>query len=749
MVQPEILSGVTVTQPPRKKVMPAAADAPFLSEAELKDAAVEFALRHVDLDEGLEHINVAYKVREEGVWEQYETETRLTESAVQKKQSRVEEEKAALEEAARKGETLRSRKHALADKVHELRFHIYVTVQEIRKKRLEKEKELFEAEGQKLKTVADQGYDDAIRDLEKQTEVAQRLYALDRKRWEINRPEYERRVRELTKERERVDEELNAVRNNVNNLKKFGITRHTAGFLIWAGYASLAGVGGVVANLLSNKPQGGGGSSDYISLTFQYITNIVKGLQSIRTGWDFWYNVVWPLIVVTLILAVTGVLIYVVDKVLKGFGEGWPREKSEEGGRSRAGRKDKGGKASREQPPLLTPEINRLSIKLPEVDRKSYARLLALLPYIFLAFVIVLLSLGGTQPTGWGESPQTGDAGALSMTYVGIVFTLLTVSVSILYATKVIEPRLYKLADARAREERVADGAGAGDAPDGARPKRPAFSLYLRAHWEFVVVVASMALALALAAVLSVQEQRTTAIWAAVTLFMCLSSMALAYGIIQRGLFRSEDFLEGKRDLYRRLIEKYNKEPTIVDVFEVVEPGRIKSLVDGYRESRQDLDELRLLYELKRHFADNYMDDKDILGYWGSLKNWAKPLGFMRELPFKKFEPSEPDLIDRESAPEETAALDRFREERLHTTSQIGEVVAETSDLERSRAKTEANLRALEREIEEGEQKVVELRQSYQQEKARLKVKREADCLTFKAAYSVGSKLGDFIGWVE
>jgi hypothetical protein len=748
MVQQELLGGITVAPEPRKKVTPAAADAAFLSEAQLKDAAVEFALRHIELEEGLEHINVAYRVREDGVWEQYEPEMRLTESEVREKRSRVEEEKAALEEVEHKGEELRGRKHALTDKIQTLRFNIYVTVQEIRKRRLEKEKELFEAEGQKLKAVADQGYDDAICDLEKQIEVAQRLYALDRKRWEINRPEYERRVRELTKERERVDAELNAVRHNVGSLKRFGITRHTAGFLIWAGYASLAGVGGVVANLLNDRAQGGTGSSDYISLTFQYLTNIVKGLQSIRSGWDFWYNVVWPSVVVTVILAVTGVLIYLVDKVLKRFGEDWPREKSESGGRSRAERKEKGGKGSREQPPLFTPDINRLSLKLPEVDRKSYARLLALLPYIFLAFVIVVLSVGGAPPTGnntGGQQPQTADVGALSMTYIGIVFTLLTVSVSILYATKVIEPRLHKLAEARGRER----GADGGAAVGGGRPERPPFGLYLRAHWEFVVVIASMALALVLAAALSVQSQRTTAIWAAVALFMCLSSMALAYGIIQRGLFRSEDFLEGKRDLYRRLIEKYSKEPTIVDVFEVVEPGKIKSLVDGYRESRQDLDELRLLYELKRRFADNYMDDKDILGYWGSLKSWAKPLGFMREFPFRKFEPTEPDLIDRESAPEETAALDRYREERLHTANQLGEVAAETAETEKSRAKTEAGLRALEREIAEGELKVVELRQSYEQEKARLRVRREADCLTFKAAYSVGAKLSDFIDWRE
>jgi hypothetical protein len=750
MVESGILNMLEVEQKPREKVSPSAGDAQFLPEQDIKDAAVEFALRRINLEEGLTHISTAYIAKEEGVKEQYEPELELHATNLHKNQIQIEEEKNSLDNIGQKTETLNSVKNSLSDKIQELRFNIYITVQEIRKKRLEKEKKLFQSEEAKLKTEADHGYDEVIQGVEKQIEVAQRLYALDKRRWEINKPEYERRISELKKEKERVEEEVNIVRNSINDLKRFGITRHTASFMIWAGYASLAGVGGVIANLLSGKPQGAG--TDYISLTFQYLTNIVKGLQAAKSWSELALNVIWPSVIVIGILAVTGALIYLTDSILKGFYKGWQenwQEKLKNRKRFRKGKRaDSERNDSREQPPLLTPAINRLSIPLPEVNRKSYVKLLALLPYLFLAFVIVVLSVSGSNQSnpasGATVGGQGGDTSALSMTYVGIVFTLLTVSVSMLYATKVIEPRWRKLS--KILKEQQASNLKTDASPeDNEPPQQVSFRMYLRAHWEFITIMCAMLLALILAAILPAQNHRYYAIWGTVAIFMCFSSMALAYGIIQRGLFRSEDYLDGKRNIYRGLIEKYSMEPTIVDVFETVDPDKVKGIIDGYRRSRQDLDELRLLYELKRHFADNYMDDKDILKYWSSLKNWANPLGFMKDLPFRKFEPTEPDLVDYESAPEETRAINQFREERLHTRNKLEEVAEKIAQMEKSRIESKARLRELEREITEQEKRAIALKQSYEQEKTRLRVQREADCLTFKAAYSLGTQVADFI----
>lgn len=737
------------TQETRERVWPSAADAEFLSEEVLKDAAVELALQGADSEDGLAYIEAAYAVKERGVEGQYLPQVVQVESSLEKIRSRVGHEKALLEENRLRAERLRGERNTWSEKIQQLRFNVYITVQEIRKKRLQSEKKLFEAEEAKLRSDARESYEEAVKGLDTQIEVARKLYQLDRECWEINKPEYDRRVGELQKEKERVEGELNAVRHTVNHLRRLGVTRHTAGFLIWAGYASLAGVGGVVANLLSGRTRGGG--TDYISLTFQYLTNIVKSLQTTSSWADFGRNVLWPSTFVLVILGLTGVLIWLADYFLKKFHKGWQEDDEDglrEGGRGR--KKGRGRQAASEneggrgRSPLLTPELNRLSIPLPDINRKSYVKLLALLPYLFLAFVIALLSINGAGQPAAGAAPPAAGAGAagtsaLSMTYIGVVFALLTVSVFVLYATKVIEPRWRKLSA-------MAERQGAGGGQDGPPARPPGFSLYLRAHWEFVVVVCAMILALLVAACLPTNNYREHAIWSAVAFFMCFSSMALAYGIIQRGIFRTEEFLDRKRDIYRRLIGKYSTEPTIVDVFELGDPDAVRGVSDRYRQSRQDLDELRLLYELKRQFADNYMDDRGLLAYWSSLKKWASPLSFLNGLPFKKFEPTEPDLLDYEIAPEETSAVNRYREEQLHVRKKVEELTAEMARVERDMAENRSGLRALEGEMSAQEKMLLELKQSYEQELARLRVEKQAHCLKFKAAYSVGARVAEFIG---
>lgn len=770
------------TERSRDKVWPSAADAEFLSEERLKDAAVELALQGAPSKDALAHIEAAYQVKEECVKDQYLPELRQIEEALQKVRERMAQEKLALEENRLRVERLRRERANLSEKGQQLRLNVYVTVQEIRKKRLENERELFKSEETKLRNDLNDSYADAVAGLDTQINFARKLYELERERWEINKPEYERRIGELTKEKERVEAELDDVRDSVKHMRSIGITRNTAGFLIWSGYASLAGVGGVVANLLSGKSLGGGGI-DYISLTFQYLTNIVRALQTTQTLADFWRNVLWPATFVLIILGLTGCLIWLVDRLLQKFDGGWHEDigkRLKEGrrlrqrGQGRAGNSE-GGDA-RGQSPFLTPGINRMSIPLPEVNRKSYVKLLALLPYLFLTFVIVLLSTGGAGGGGAATTPTTttpttttpaatpppgatdtaptptpaetpaatpaglgGSTAALSMTYIGIVFALLTVSVFMLYATMVIEPRWRRMS------------AGAAAQPPNSTPPGPTraqarVSMYLRAHWEFLIIVCAMILALVVAACLPTGNYRAHAIWSAVAVFMCFSSMALAYGIIQRGIFRSEDYLDGKRDIYRRLIEKYSTAPTLVDALELIDPDKVKGIIDNYRQTRQNLDEFRMLYELKRHFADNYMDDKDLLTYWSSLKKWANPLSFLNSFTPKRFEPTEPELLDYEIAPEETRAVNLYKEEQLHVRSKLEELAADVTRAERDISENRGGLRDLEAQMLARERRMLELKQSYEQERARLRVEREASCLKFKAAYSVGAKVADFIG---
>jgi hypothetical protein len=744
----------------REKVSPSATDERFLSEEEIKNAAVKLALRGVHLQEGLEHLEIAHSVKERAAKEQYEPELYTRQSIIEQYQGETEKQKSVLEKTDEKNAQLRTERYAINDKIQELRFRIYITVQEVRKKRLEKEKELFEKEEDNLRSAAIRNQEELVEGLENQIEIAKKLYAVDKVRWEINRPEYERRVESLTKEKERVEDQLYEWRKYINNLRELGITRTTSNFLIWAGYASIAGVGGVIANLLQGGQQAG---ADYISLLFQYLSNMVKSLQSVGSFWDLVRSTLLPFGVLIGIIATTGALVFLTDILLKYFDRSWPgdlkgnargNKRARSKGKGKGGNSGSGEEESRRQIPFLTPEINRLTGSLPEVNRRSYIKLLALLPYLFLASAIVVLSLSGTNQlappsSGSGQpSSGTGPAG-LSITYIGIVFTLLSVSVSVLYSTKVIEPRLRKLSEViNDQDGSEVSGSASGGAllkDNHTVGRKGRFYLYLKAHWEFIAIMLSMTLALVLAAVLPSQNRSFHLIWGTIAIFMCFSSMALAYGIVHKGIFRDIDFMEGKRYIYRSLIERYSTQPTIVDIFESVDPNEVKEVIANYRKSRQDLDELRLLYELKRHFADNYMEDKDILKYWSTLKKWSSPLGFLKNLPFKKFEPAEPDLIDYEIAPDETRAINQYREDRLHSRSKLDEIAMEMTELEKARIESRNRLRELETKIAEKERERTELKQSYEQEKIALTLQREKDCLAFKEAYSIGEMVAAFI----
>lgn len=746
MVETGILERLGLREKSRTEVRPSAADAEFLSDEDIKDIAVALALRRVALRDALRHLDRAFAVRESSVEAQYETEVAMTIATLQQIRDGIAREEVMLNENDAEARRYREEQSLLSEELKRLRFNVYTNVQEIKKKRLTHERQMFEAEGSRLKHEASAKYDEALRDLDAQIEIAKKLYDLEKERWDINQGEYARRVGELTKEKERVEEELNDLRLNLKQLKKVGITRHTAGFLIWAGYAALAGVGGVIANLLSSKPLG---AVDYISLLFQYLTNIVRTLQTTRTPSDFWYLILWPSIVVLSILGMTSGLIWVADYVLRKFVRrrfvNWGLEPGV-GKKSR--RKGKGmravaeGDRLSEQLPFLTPEINRMSLPLPDIDRRSYIKLLALLPYLFLAFVIVLLSIGGAATPPSGEAASATTATAMSMTYVGIVFALLTVSVFVLYATNVIEPRWRRLAEAVGTRPAPAVTVGTeSGAP--AHPPEPGLPMYLRTHWEFLVIICAMLLAILVVVCLPAQDYRTHAVWSAVAIFMCFSSMAFAYGIIQRGLFRSEDYLDSRRALYRNLIEKYSTEPTIIDIFEAVNAEEIKGFIDTHRRARQDLDELRLLYELKRHFADHYLDDGELLKQWSNLKKWAEPFGFNGKLTLRRTEPTELDWLDYEAAPDEARAVNQAKDEQIHINSRLEGLAAEAARAEQTRAKIKSKLVELESEMKAQERIKVELEQSREQEQANLRVKREADHLTFMSAYSLGLDLAD------
>jgi hypothetical protein len=274
----------------------------------------------------------------------------------------------------------------------------------------------------------------------------------------------------------------------------------------------------------------------------------------------------------------------------------------------------------------------------------------------------------------------------------------------------------------------------------------------VKLNWEIVLLTALLVLALLLTALLPMADTslmsaaRANLIsWGAVAIFMCLCSLGLAYGLIQRGLFRDEEFFERLRRNYRHLIEAQRVGPTLCDVFEGYElPEDVReaadatgSLINNYREARHMLDEYRMIYELKEIFDEEFDEDPSLRSVF--RKFWpGQPRFSLKGLRLRAMPRGEPRPIDYLAAPEETASLLSNRAARAADQSKLVALDGELARLEQEKAEIKRRTERLNQEVATRRRKRLEVAQEYELKKSALAERQEKDLLKFQAAYTVG-----------
>lgn len=698
----------------------------FATEEELKDAAAGVALQGGPVRPALKRIKQGYEARLLALTHQCmavigEIDAGLRE--VGAKIYREGEWKASIEKEIKEE---KEKKKVLEANLRQLDFEIETSLQEIRKARLEQGKKFFQKQGEYLGNEIDLTKQEVLQHIKDRREIAEEIYKLQKERWFTNKDELERRAQLFEKELNRVENRLGNARKRTANLHDQGITRTTANFLIWVGYISLAGVGGVIGSFFQKRQSGGG--TDFLSLIFRGFISLAQLTGPSKPYTSPWSIILAPLplvLLVVLYLSALGLIVWFMDGRMKKFDPA-------------AWVKKKGRDNRRERNRLNLTDRFSSSVPTPEIDRKAYQQLLAYFPFVVLAALVVwLLAAGLPQAAGAGNNidPTFGLAGA----YLGIVFILLSTSVALLYTTKIIEPRWRKFEN----------GGGA----------RNTLSRYVKLNWEIVLLMSLLVASLSLTAVMPMTdmswisaEHSNLITWGAVTIFMCLCSLGLAYGLIQRGLFRDEEFLERLRRNYRQLIETQRVGPTLCDLFEGYElPDEVKeatdatrSLLNNYREARHMLDEYRMIYELKEIFEDDFDEDPSILKVLHKLWPFRRdgsalqPHFSLKNIRLRAMPRGEPHPIDYVAAPQQTARLLTSRAARTADQYKLAAVDGELVRLEQEKAEAKRRLERLSQEVTTRRRRRLEVAQEYELKRSSLAEKEEKDLLKFQAAYTVG-----------
>jgi hypothetical protein len=616
----------------------------------------------------------------------------------------------------------RREKEALEAEVLRLDLSVTTALHEIRKLRVDEGKAYFEKQGRYIEGEIGRTKQEILDDLEDRQEISEKIYEIQKTHWETNKDEFERRAKLFEGELSRVENRLGQARKRVAQLHDLGITRTTASFLIWVGYISLAGIGGVIGSFFQKRQAG---EADFLSQVFRGFLNLVSLTQPSQADLGAWWIIVAPMpligFVILYLLVVWGAVSFM-DWRLRKFDPTWGGD---------AERDKRKGRGQRGRSGLL----DRFSsyMPTPDVDRKSYRQLLAYFPFVILSALIVWLFSAGIPPAaapGANGATAPDPTFGLATAYLGVIFTLLSTSAALLYATKIIEPRWKKF--------------------EGSAGSKGIFDKYVRVNWEVALLMALLVVCLLLAAILplapsssapaavAAARQYNLLSWGAVAIFMCLCSLGLAYGLIQRGLFRDEEFFERKRQVYRHQIEKHRIGPTLGEVFERAnEPfDDAKSLITNYREAKHMLDEYRMLYELKEIFDDDFDEDATLPKVLGKI--WPKSDLTLRKVRLRGYPAGEPRPIDYVIAPQETAQVLTSRAARKASQNSIEGLNNALTNLEREQAEAKTRIANLAQKVRARRQDKLNAIQEYHLKKSALCERQAKETLLFEAAYAVG-----------
>jgi hypothetical protein len=704
-----------VTRPGQGDYLPVSDGGLFTSEEELKNIAAGVALQGGPVEPALEQLRKGYAARLVALGQQFV-------AVIGDMDERIREARQQVTLQGAHGHTLdvsiaqqKLKKAELERRVRSLDLEIESSLQEIRKKRFEHGKTFFEKQGEHLGDEVRLTKEEILQDIRDKREIAEEVYNLQKDHWFKNKDEFERRAQLFEDELGRIEKHLERTRARTAKLHEQGITRTTANFLIWVGYISLAGAGGVIGSFFQKRLTE---DTELLSLIFRGLIKVAHITELSNSSLGAWSVIIAPLplvLLVALYLFIIGAAVIFMDHRMKKFDPSWDKER----GVTRDGRK---GRLRFNRMSLTDRFTNYMPT--PDVDRKTYRQLLAYFPFVLVAALVVWLFSAGI-PQGPPSEKVPDPTAGLAAAYLGVIFILLSTSAALLYTTKIIEPRREK-----------AEAAGG--------PKNR-FD-YVRLNWEIVLLVALLVVSLLLTAILPVTDkagagwlsvERANLIsWGAVAIFMCLCSLGLAYGLIQRGLFRDEEFFEGLRRKYRLMVEKQRVSPTVYDLFEKDGPlEEAEPLLAKYREAKHMLEEYRMIYELKEIFADDFDEDPAFQKLFRKI--WDEPHFSLRSVRLRAVPPGEPRPIDYTVSPDETRRLLTKKVERRADQDEGAAIADDLLRLEREKEKVEGQLERLNKAVSIRKRRRLDVVREYELKKAALVERQEKDILKFQAAYTV------------
>jgi hypothetical protein len=724
---------------------------PLLPEREIKELAVKLALSGNGLHLERKRIEDYYKDKEASLNIKFAGEKSYFDE-------QMGHQKAGLQEQQRIKDDSRGRLAKLEDEQTGLRAEAAAersrhdgAWQEILRHRYSRGKQFLDEQSEKIAASLEQDWDQIKKAIGKQLEIEREVYKIQLENYEINKEELNRRAGKCDEEQEKVEKRLEKAQAQLDLLKTFGITWQSARFLLIVGVLSLAGAGSIVANLLQDRTPG----DDLITWLIKSISEFLNTM--IPAGWPPWVSLLKPFIfvgVVCLLLGIFYLLVVFMDRLVKKFDAKWGVEASEpeterrETGRPRERDREKARRknflgsledALGEQQGLKS-YFNFIPLK---IDRQDYTRLLASFPYIFLIGAIIFLLSGRVS----------GSSFTLSTAYIGVIVVLLTASCCVIYVTKVIEPRWLRYAAQVASQ--VNGQAGQPPAADAAPQKSPGF---FWVHREISLLLLLLVFSLALAALLPTKEVGQYfpglpgmryfdesvfkhAVWGSLSIFVSLSSLGLAYGIVQQGLFQDAERLEGRRRLMRELAERFRSKPVIggTRYYQYDYPDDLIEQLDHLHE----LEDRKTWFEFNEIFADDYefvslSNDYTAAGDLGRtllrsrnhlLRQLRRKSGLVREL----------RPVDFANVPEAAAQY-------MASGARIAQAEEKMRLNYRDMEDLRARINAADARQKESEQKLLDLikqrndaESDFLKQRDALRDSKERDLIIFTAAYTIGS----------
>lgn len=326
---------------------------------------------------------------------------------------------------------------------------------------------------------------------------------LERRQW--TQKEHERKERFLEGQLAQAEERLRQADAWISKLRTLGITRRSAGFLVWAGYLSFAGFGWFVGESIRSVAEK---DSGFMQALLTLLAGGLKALMGrLGMGLGIGAVVVGPL----LLLALAFGVFFLADFLLGKFDRGWK------------GRGGSGRRSSSLSPwgPFQNP--------FRDVGRNDYVQILARMPVLYLWVVVsalaaVFFGLGGNAAPRADLAVLDDPVQTLTYTFLGLVLCVAIAAAILLYVVFVVGPRHRRYL---------------GEEPIGGRAAiwmNIELAAFLASM--IVLVIAPDLLRAAIPGIPSIWQKGATAgIW----LLPALGGFAVSYGLIYKGVFRDHN----------------------------------------------------------------------------------------------------------------------------------------------------------------------------------------------------------------